>query len=203
MPETLLAAGPGPGGQGQVAAGALAEELSDIREISLPEHWPPLQDDWGAERASGYRRDAPLDCGAAFPRQFGILLVEALAGARPVRQLMPWLSSRGGAQLRRLLPLFAGGPQPRVLRLLTASPAPDVVEMTIVVETGQRARALAIRLERAKPREATGLRETTGHRESTGLPEATRLRASTGLLETTVRRGKPAAQWLCTDIEAA
>jgi hypothetical protein len=79
--------------------------------------------------------------------------------------------------LRRLLPQFASGRQPRVLRVLTAWPAPDVVEMTVVVETGQRTRALAVRLERVRPREVQ-VRDATGRRE------------------------KPAAQWLCTDIEA-
>jgi hypothetical protein len=37
-----------------------------------------------------------------------------------------------------------------VLRVLTTRPAPDVIEMTMVVVIGPRTRALAIRLERAQ-----------------------------------------------------
>jgi hypothetical protein len=127
----------------------------------------------------------PLDPGQAFPRQFAVLLVEGLAGMRPVRQLMPWMSSRGGAQLHRLLPLFAGGHQPRVLRVLTASPAPDVIEMTMVVATGSRARALAVRLERASRPSHSGRAGSAGRQEASPV------------------RAKFAPDWLCTDIEAA
>ena len=81
------------------------------------------------------------------PPQFAVLLAEVLAGVRPARQLTPWLSKRGSIHLHRLMPLFSGGHQPRVLRVLTARPAPDVVEMTIVAVIGKRTRALAIRLE--------------------------------------------------------
>jgi hypothetical protein len=82
------------------------------------------------------------------PRQFAVLLTEVLAGMRPERQLAPWLTMRGSVHLHRLLPLFSVGQQPRVQRVLTAKPAPDVIEMTLIVVIGQRTRALAIRLER-------------------------------------------------------
>jgi hypothetical protein len=164
MPERLLEA---------------SAELTAIREVPLPLHDPPPPGGGAPERPDDHRAGLPIECGHGFPRQFAVLLAEGLAGARPVRQLTPWLSSRSGAQLRRLLPLFADGRQPRVLRVLTASPAPDVVEMTMVVQTGGRTRALAVRLEHA------------------------RARGTTGSGEPTAPRGKLAAQWVCTDIEAA
>jgi len=136
-------------------------EKSPIQLMPLPELWPPL----GQEQATspmlpdaGHVKPLPVDHGPAptieqgpvLPRQFAVLLAEVLAGLRPERQLMPWLSKRGSVHLHRLMPLFAGGHQPRVLRVLTARPAPDVIEMTLVVVTGARIRALAVRLERAQ-----------------------------------------------------
>ena len=82
-------------------------------------------------------------------RQFAVLLAEALAGVRPLQQVLPWMSERGSIQLRRLLPLFCGDHRPRILRVLTTMPSPDVIEMTLVVTAGPRTRALAVRLERA------------------------------------------------------
>jgi hypothetical protein len=81
------------------------------------------------------------------PAQFAILLPEVLAGVRPAQQLAPWLSQRGAVHLRRLMPMFKIGHQPRVLRILTTKPSPDVIEMTVVAAFGPRPRALAIRLE--------------------------------------------------------
>lgn len=79
-------------------------------------------------------------------------------------------------QLHRLLPLFSDGHRPRVLRVLTARPSHDVIEMTMVVLVGARARALAVRLERPGAADAGAARP--------GRP------------------GKLTGQWLCTDIEA-
>lgn len=127
-------------------------EESAIRLVSLADVWPPLDQEPAARDEPAGRdlaRPAAPDPGSALPRQFAVFLVECLAGVRPERQLMPWLSKRGSVHLRRLMPLFAGGHQPRVLRVLTARPAPDVIEMTLVVVTGARTRALAVRLERA------------------------------------------------------
>jgi hypothetical protein len=107
-------------------------------------------------RPSYTQAPAP-DPGPVLPRQFAAFLIEGLAGVRPARQLMPWMTERGRVHLHRLMPLFAGGHQPKVLRVLTARPTPDVIEMTMVVVTGSRTRAVAARLERA-PRSA---RKTT------------------------------------------
>jgi hypothetical protein len=136
-------------------------EESAIRLVTLTDVWPPL----GQEQATGpalsdaglvkplpleHEPGPTLEQGPVLPRQFALLLAEVLAGVRPARQLTPWLSKRGSVHLHRLMPLFAGGRQPRVLRVLTTRPAPDVVEMTLVVVAGGRTRALAARLERAE-----------------------------------------------------
>lgn len=83
-----------------------------------------------------------------WPRRFAVILTEAIAGARPHRHLTPLMTERSVAHLRRVLAAFAGG-QPRILRVLTTRPAPDVAETTVIVDCGQRARALALRFERA------------------------------------------------------
>jgi len=129
-----------------------AQEESAIRLVQLPEVWPPLDEEPAAEPEPDrprYAQPPAADSGSVFPRQFAVLLIEGLAGVRPVRQLMPWMSKRGSAHLHRLMPLFTGGHQPKVLRVLITRPAPDVIEMTMVVVTGPRTRALAVRLERA------------------------------------------------------
>jgi hypothetical protein len=95
--------------------------------------------------AAGGAADRQAD--EAWPRQFAVLLAEALAGIRPVGQLRPWLSERAGVQVQRLLPLFGTARQLRVLRVITTHPARYVIEMTVVVDLGPRRRALAIRLE--------------------------------------------------------
>jgi hypothetical protein len=136
-----------------LASGGLAvREESAIQLIPLTDVWPPLDQEPAprcAPARSGHVQPPP-DPGPALPRQFADFLVEGLAGIRPVRQLMPWMSKRGSVHLHRLMPLFNGGHQPKVLRVLTARPAPGVIEMTMVVVTGPRTRALAVRLERAE-----------------------------------------------------
>jgi hypothetical protein len=130
-----------------------AQEESAIRLVPLPDVWPPLDEEpeTGPEPARPrYAQPPAADAGSVLPRQFAVLLIEGLAGVRPVRQLLPWMSKRGSAHLHRLMPLFTGGHQPKVLRVLITRPAPEVIEMTMVVVTGQRTRALAVRLEQAE-----------------------------------------------------
>jgi Family of unknown function (DUF6459) len=134
-------------------------EQSAIQLVSLPELWPPLDQGSAATARAlpdpsdvkplplDQGRTLTLDQGPALPPQFAVLLVEGLAGVRPVRQLTPWMSKRGSIHLNRLIPLFHGGSQPRVLRVLATRPTPNVVEMTIVAVISLRTRALAIRLE--------------------------------------------------------
>lgn len=137
-------------------------EESAIQLVALTDVWPPLSQPphqlvnqplkpAGDQTARGrLAQPTTQDPEAVLPRQFAVFLVECLAGVRPARQLTPWLSKRGSAHMHRLAPLFTGGPQPHVLRVLTTRPAPDVIEMTMVVVTGPRTRALAARLERAE-----------------------------------------------------
>jgi hypothetical protein len=112
-------------------------DLAAMRAVAVPEVWPPLD---GAPSADVFPSPAPGR---------GPWLAEALAGARPLRQVLPWMSERGSMQLRRALPLFGGGHRPRILRVLTAAPSPDVIEMTLIVAAGPRTRAVAVRLERS------------------------------------------------------
>lgn len=172
--------------QALAAPESLATELSTMREVPVPPHWappggePPPDTGSGvsappgpAHGAAGARPRDQADAGQPWPRQFAVLLAEALAGVRPLQQILPWMSKRGSIHLHRVLPLFDNGHRPRVVRVLTTMPSFDVIEMTLIVAIGPRTRALAVRLERAQDAEHP------------------------------VRRDKLAAPWLCTDIEAA
>lgn len=126
------------------------QDPSAIQLVPLTDVWPPLDDQQATDAEPalpGPASPRAADPGPVLPRQFALFLVEGLAGVRPARQLMPWMTKRGGVHLHRLMPLFADGHQPRVLRVLTTRPAPDVVEMTVIVLTSTRIRALAVRLE--------------------------------------------------------
>lgn len=170
------------------------EDLSAIRLLPLPDLWPPPDGAQAAVRecprpagtALAEQADArageQADAGQAWTRQFALLLAEALTGVRPVRQVLPWLSPRGTAHLRRLLPRFSGGPAARVQRILTTQPSPGVIEMTLIVTVGPRTRALAVRLTRAEP-----------------APP----RPWLGRLDASAEPRSAAPRWLCTDIEAA
>jgi hypothetical protein len=158
-----------------VTVPAADTDLAGLGLARVPEVWPPAADGRAGCPAGGPA--APSGAGPAaaspWPRQFALLLAETLAGARPARQVLPWMSERGRHQLNRLLPLLRDEHRPRVLRVLTATPSADVIEMTVIVLIGARARALAVRLERV----AAG----GGRRAAPG---------------------SPASQWLCTDLEA-
>ena len=138
----------------------MSVEQSTIQLVQVPELWPPPvgQPQPAAPVAAGPPRSPATEQGPALPppateqgpalpRQFAVLLAEVLAGVRPARQITPWLSQRGSLHLRRLMPLFKSEQQPKVLRVLTTRPAPTVIEMTMILVTGSRPRALAIRLE--------------------------------------------------------
>lgn len=87
--------------------------------------------------------------GDEWTQQFARLLVETLAGVRPSRQILPWLTGRARVHLRRVAPVFGGGQRPRVVRVLASQPTGGVVEMSVIVSLGSRMRALAVRLEEA------------------------------------------------------
>jgi hypothetical protein len=78
-----------------------------------------------------------------------VATLEALAGRRPVQQLMPWTDDAVYAQLSRRLRSRRHRPSgPGVLRSLRiCEPADGVVEVCAVVTSPERTRAVAARLE--------------------------------------------------------
>ncbi len=88
----------------------------------------------------------------SWPSQFAQVLAETLAGSRPARQLTPWTTEQARRRIRQLGPMLATDQRPRVRRVVTSSPASDVLELAAVVGFGPRVRLLAIRLEREQPR---------------------------------------------------
>jgi hypothetical protein len=196
-----------------------ADDLSAIRLLALPELGAPFDDDPAAAGAKadsvasrhsvpGVSTPAPrqgaaevpgLDADGDWARQFARLLTEALSGARPVRQILPCTSDRARVQLRALMPLFAGGKRPRLLRVIATRPTQDVIEMTVIAGLGARTRALAVRLQRADPAERPAWLNPAGAASG-------RQRQLSALSTRTGQPGKAAAatsRWLCTDIEAA
>jgi hypothetical protein len=197
-----------------------AGDLSTIRLFALPEIGPPFDDDPAAsasadaeEACSGgaaapgrlpaargpdaTRPPAEAQADAEWARRFAGLLTEALSGARPARQILPWTSDRARVQFRALSPLFGGGQRPRVLRVIATRPARDVIEMTVVAGLGARTRAIAIRLERAEPADRP-TRLTPAARGKQPQPSAL-----TALAARRATAAATAPRWLCTEIEAA
>jgi hypothetical protein len=175
------------------------DDLSGLRLVPVPDVGPPFDGELLAEAAASFAAGQPTigrvesrspmtstagigrgEGPGEWPQQFARLLAEALAGARPVRQILPWTSDRARGHLHRLMPLFGGGQRPRVQRVIATRPTREVVEMTVIVSVGARTRALAIRLEHIAPR-----RQLSRHADRA------------------VDSAQPALRWVCTDIEAA
>jgi len=147
-------------------------ELAGLRLVEVPDAAPPYdgQADGDCDRAQVASAGPAEDPGlagapAAGTRGLGspasgpaaalaVVIVEALAGVRPERQLLPLTTDRVRARIRRLAPLLRCDRRPRVLRILASQPAPRVMEMTVVAAFGPRSRALALRLEQAAARPA-------------------------------------------------
>ena len=201
------------------------DDPANIQLLKPPELGAPFDDDPAAARAAAgssasrhgaqgldtaalnFTQGAASRCAVApgldgdgdWARRFARLLTEALSGARPVRQILPCTSGRARVQLRALMPLFAGGQRPRLLRVIATRPTRDVIEMTVITGLGPRTRALAVRLQRADPAERPAWLNPAG----TGSVEQRQLSAPS---TRTAQPGKAAAatpRWLCTDIEAA
>ena len=107
----------------------------------------------------------------ALTRQFAQVIVEILAGSRPLRQTVGWTTDRVRAQIGDLTRLVTSEQRPRIRRIVTSQPAASVVEMTVVISFGPRSRALAMRFEQMPARQP-----------APGRP------------------ARP-ARWLCTEIE--
>lgn len=120
-----------------------------------------------------------------WPQRFARMVAEALAGARPARQIMPWTSKRARTQFHRILPGFRGASgQPRILRVVASRPALNAIEMSVIAGFGPRTRAFAIRLERLSEEDRSRL-------------------ASVGRLPWPDAVMTASGGWVCTDIEAA
>ncbi len=115
--------------------------------------------------------------GGTWPSRFAQVLAETLAGARPPEQIAAWTTERARNRIGQLGPLLATAHHPRVRRVLVASPASGVLEMTVIVGLGPRVRALAVRLERDD-------RPEPGTRRPSGQPA-------------------DAPRWRCTAVDAA
>jgi len=133
--------------------------------------------DWPAARVThDETRGAPAVAPGGPPgwqNRFAQVLAETLAGARPPRQIVPWTTEEALRRIQSLGPRLASEQRPRVRRVLTSRPAPDVMEMTVVVGFGPRVKALAVRLEQ------------------------------TGSQPATLPGERAAARWVCTAVEAA
>ncbi|GAA1784758.1 Rv3235 family protein [Streptomonospora arabica] len=83
------------------------------------------------------------------PRQlsrFAQILAEVLAGERPVGQVRPLLGRRAYELLQRRAGGYACARSPRVRRAVLSAPAPDAVEISAVVDCGDRCRVFALRV---------------------------------------------------------
>ena len=159
----------------------------DGRPAGHPPHgtepWDRGDGEPGGRPASGTTRSAPRPTAVpgvppGWQNRFAQVLAETLAGARPPRQIVPWTTEETLRRIQRLGPRLASEQRPRVRRVLTSLPAPDVIEMAVVVGFGPRVKALAVRLEHTGPRRST----LPGERPAS--PQA-------------------ATCWVCTAVEAA
>jgi Family of unknown function (DUF6459) len=112
----------------------------------------------------------PVTPEAKWARPLAQAIIEAVAGIRPFRQLVPVTTERVQAQLKRLIPVLRTDGEVRLRRVLASRTGADVVDVTVIAGFGPRTRALAMRFEQIPARPA-----------APGLPP------------------RP-ARWLCTDV---
>jgi hypothetical protein len=117
----------------------------------------------------------------AWPSRFAQVLAETLAGSRPASQIVPWTTQQTRRQISQLAPMLGASQRPRVRRVIVTSPTGGVLEMTVIVAVGDHVRAVAVRLERARP---------SAHPAGSVPGPHDRYRRRQG-------------DWLCTAIEAA
>jgi hypothetical protein len=163
---------PGCAGPPRAVAPSPAPSASSAPSASGQDRTPSAPTSTGP---TGTAPDAAGQAGASqavpLPRQFAQVIVEILAGFRPLRQAVGWTTDRVRAQIGDLTQVLTSDQRPRIRRIVTSQPTASVVEMTVVVNFGQRSRALAMRFEHMPAR-----------RPAPGLP------------------ARP-ARWLCTEIE--
>lgn len=86
----------------------------------------------------------------SYARRFVQAVMETLAGRRPEGQLQSWLSPSVFGDVRRAVQSVGGrrtGPTPAVRSVRVTEPADGVAEVSAVVRSGGRYRAVAARLE--------------------------------------------------------
>src|SRR6266849_1187521 len=142
----------------------------------------------GAIRAAETARTTPGPGGESrppqpnpWPSRFAQVLAETLAGSRPASQIVPWTTQQTRQRISQLGPMLGASHRPRVRRVIVPSPAGGVLEMTVIVAVGDHVRAVAVRLERARPGAGQARSAAPGHGG--------------------YRRSQ--SDWLCTAIEAA
>jgi hypothetical protein len=103
------------------------------------------QDPWAApKRTPREELEEPLPRATVLARA----LLEAVAGDRPLGQLMRWTTPEVFASLEPLLAARASRPwAATVRRVLVAEPTPGVAEVTAIVDRGPRAGVMALRME--------------------------------------------------------
>jgi hypothetical protein len=165
-----------------------APPYDDDADLTTPEPPvpQPVPNDVGPDARSangavlGPQPSAPP---GTWPSQFAQVLSETLAGSRPSSQIARWTTEQARERIRQLGPMLAASRQPRVRRVIVTSPVQGVLEMTVIVDIGSRARAVAVRLERP----------------ATGRDAANPLTAN----QTPGQARNSNATWLCTAVEAA
>jgi hypothetical protein len=138
---------------------AVPEPVVPLRLVGVAGPGAPGEDDNGdgdrAEReitefaARQPTRSAELPDPRRWAARLAQGIVEALHGHRPLQQLLRWTDEPvyGMLERRRTVPRAGTGPRPLVRSVRTCQPSDGVVEASVVVETGRRCRALAMRLE--------------------------------------------------------
>lgn len=75
------------------------------------------------------------------------LIVEVLSGARPMTHLAPWTTAALQHDLQRTAAAITNRQSSQVRSVRVSEPLPGVAEVSAVISRGQRARALALRME--------------------------------------------------------
>lgn len=139
---------------------AVPEPIPSLRLIDVMAHDEPGDDDGGtaaelaepeitAFAARRPTRSADLPDPKAWAVRLAQGIVEALHGHRPLQQLIRWTDEPVYRLLerRRSIQRPTAGPRPLVRSIRICQPGDGVVEASVVVQTGRRCRALAMRLE--------------------------------------------------------
>lgn len=140
---------------------AVPEPMASLRLIDVMAHDEPGDNDDGgtaaelaepeitAFAARRPTRSAELPDPKPWAIRLAQGIVEALHGHRPLQQLIRWTDEPVYRLLerRRSIQRPTAGPRPLVRSIRICQPGDGVVEASVVVQTGRRCRALAIRLE--------------------------------------------------------